>query len=141
MAERPTSTKITKRVYADFFTQFLANPVSGQLATVVNEASVKQAVKNIVLTNQGERLYKADLGGDIYKLLFENATPTTLTLAQVKIINALQRYEPRINIISVSINEEDQSAIDNNLVIINIVYRVINTEQNQNVTVAVERLR
>lgn len=140
MAERPTQSKITSRIYSDFATAFLANPVSGQLGTVVNEASVKQAVRNIVLTNRGERLYKSDFGGDIYRLLFENATPSTLLFAQVQIVNALQRYEPRINIINVNINQ-DPTLIDQNIAVINVVYRIINTEQNQNVTVTVERLR
>ena len=152
MASRPTSDKIIQRKYSDFINSFKANPVSGQLGTVVNENSVKQAVKNIVLTNKGERLYKSDFGGDVYRMLFENVTDQSILLAQAQIRTSLKAYEPRIDLISVTINSKDEVSsistsseraqyLDQNALIINVVYRIINTEQVQNVNIAVERLR
>lgn len=152
MASRPTSDSITTRKYSDFINSFSANPVSGQLGVVVNEASVKQSVRNIVLTNRGERIYKRDFGGDIYKLLFENATTQTILLAEAQIRTALKAYEPRIDVLAVNVNTIDSKSpttemisrfnlLDQNALLINVVYRIINTEQTQNISITVERLR
>ena len=155
MALRPTSDKIEQKIYSDFVTNMQPNPVSGQLGIVVNEASVKQSIKNIILTNKTERIYKMDLGSDLYKLLFENLTEETAVLAEAQVRTALKTYEPRIDVISVNVIFPNNRGIrgtqnnllpkfeyvDQNVLIINVVYRIINTGQQDTIQVAVERLR
>lgn len=155
MTERPTSDKLERRIYSDFTTNMQPNPVTGELGVVVNEASVKQSIRNIVLTNKTERIYKMDLGADLYKLLFENLTDETALLAEAQVRTALKTYEPRIDVISVNVIFPDSRGVrgtqgnllpkfeyvDQNVLIINVVYRIINTSQQDTIQVAVERLR
>lgn len=157
MSIRPTSSdRRTTRKYSDIQTLFQVNPITGGISTVVNDDSIKQAVRNIVLTNKGERPYNGNLGGDLYKLLFENIDEQVEALAKIQIQTALQRYEPRIDVVSVGIIGPDPSAQifeqvvrgseripipSENHITINVVYRIINTQENRNINIVVERLR
>lgn len=66
-----------------------------------DEASIKQSIVNLLLTNKGERFFNADLGSDLYSLLFEPLDFGVATLVQNVVSETLERYEPRINVISV----------------------------------------
>ncbi|MBL6760850.1 MAG: GPW/gp25 family protein [Ilumatobacteraceae bacterium] len=103
----------------------------------MNENSVKEAIKNILLTNRGERLFQPLVGSDIQSMLFENATPVTSILIRDRIESALQAYEPRCGIIDVEVIGD----IDSNTVRINVVFYVINSETPQTLSIDIDRVR
>ena len=53
-ADRLTIRQKKRKVYSDFFTNFNKNEFTGYLGTVENEEAVKQAFRNLMLTNHGE---------------------------------------------------------------------------------------
>lgn len=50
-----TPIKVKREVYSDFTMDMFRNPVSNDLARRTNENAVKEAVKNLILTDRGER--------------------------------------------------------------------------------------
>jgi hypothetical protein len=72
-----TITPLTRRreLHSDFHKDLALLPGRNDIARRVNENSVKEAIKNILLTNKGERLFQPLIGSDIKSMLFENATP------------------------------------------------------------------
>ena len=66
-------------IYADFTKDLAVNPVTGDLARIIDEEAVKESLKNLLLTDRGERLFQPEVGSDIRATLFENNTPATLT--------------------------------------------------------------
>ena len=74
----------------------------------VKEA-VKFNVKNIVLTNPGERVMDSDFGAGIYQALFLNMTDKLLLQIAERIQNQLSTYAPYItvNLINVRPNGEN----------------------------------
>ena len=75
---------------------------------VKNENAIKQSIKNLVLTQKGEKLFQPEIGSGVYELLFEPMDPFTADSIRDEIINTLGQYEPRITIQGVRVmpNEE-----------------------------------
>ena len=71
MATSPLSSKV---LYSDFFTNLDNNPVSEDVAVKTNENAIRQSIRNLLMTNRGERPFQPDLGGNITAMLFENTT-------------------------------------------------------------------
>lgn len=132
-------TPITKKreTYSDFPKDMYLNPVSFDISRKFNEESVKEAIKNLILTNRGERLFQPDVGSDVRKLLFENFTPATTIVIKERIETAIKRYEPRAELLDVSVI----GAPDQNAVQIQIAFSVSMVEDPITLNVIVDRLR
>ena len=134
-------TPLTKRreIYSDILKTPYSNrnPVSDDLTKKVNEEAVKESIKNLILTNRGERLMQPDVGSDLRKLLFENYTPATNKIVETLIKNTIKNYEPRAEIIGVSIVGEP----DRNSVMVNIVFATKLVEDPISFNVMIERIR
>ena len=63
----PTYTK----TFRDLDFDFTANPVTGDVATVKDATSVKRGIRNILLTENQERLFQPEIGSGLKNLLFE----------------------------------------------------------------------
>ena len=85
--------KIT--IYQDFKKSLERSPVSNDLTVFKDEDAVKESIKNLILTNRGERLMQPNLGGDVQAMLFENITPSVITLIEDKIRDTIEINEPR----------------------------------------------
>lgn len=107
--------KVTR--YTDLPNSFAVNPTTGYLGVLTNEDSIKQAMKNLIMTNLGERFYSTKKGCKIKGSLFENPeVPGTLEVVRLQIINCIQAYEPRIPASNITILD------DENGIRVNIVY-------------------
>ena len=133
-----TITPLTRRreLHSDFHKDLALLPGRNDLARRVNENSVKEAIKNILLTNKGERLFQPLVGSDINSMLFENATPVTAILIKDRIESALNSYEPRCSIVDVEVIRD----VDSNSVRINVVFYVINNETPQTLSIDINKL-
>lgn len=96
-------------VYSDFLTNFDRNPTTDNLALNINENAVKRAVRNIVLTNVGERFYNSSKGTRIRNGLFELFDPVTKNLLEIQIKETITALEPRASPLHVLVEEEQDS--------------------------------
>lgn len=124
-------------VYKDFDLRFVAHPVTGRLQTVKNSQSIKQAVKNLILTNFYERPYRPNFGSSVRSHLFENYTAFTEENLQYAIKTALENYEPRVELIDIRFEGNP----DRNELSISIIFRPINTTENVTINLSLERVR
>ncbi len=51
--------------FSDMFTDFSRHAVTGELNKKTNQSSVKQSVKNLLLTNKYERLFEPNIGSNL----------------------------------------------------------------------------
>ena len=84
--------------FKDISLSFGRNKVTDDLLLKKDDAAVKQAVQNIILTNKGERLYDDQYGSNVRSYLFEPLDLATSSSIADEISGALGRYEPRIRI-------------------------------------------
>jgi phage baseplate assembly protein W len=94
-------------------------------------------MRNLMLTDRGERLMQPNLGAGLKELLFENLTPATLELIKDRVQSTLEIYEPRADIIDVTV----AGSLDENEVYVNVRFYINNREQPITLDVILERTR
>jgi phage baseplate assembly protein W len=114
----------TFQTFKDLNITFKPHPVTGDLTTVKDEAAIKQAIINLLLTNRGERLFAPRIGSSLSDLLFEILDFGTASLVNTEITNTLNTYEPRIRVLSLSTNPN----FDDNGFDVELVFEVVGRE-------------
>ena len=127
----------TREFFSDFGSNLEKIPGRSDLARKVNEAAVKESVKNLVLTDRGERLMQPEIGCDIRGSLFELATPNTILILKENIKTTLRTYEPRITVKDVLV----QGNVDRNEIAVEIIFSVINSSRDSSLTIDLDRVR
>jgi phage baseplate assembly protein W len=133
-----TSTLITSRQveYSDIDLLFAVNS-NGVLYKKKDAAAVKQAVKNLILTNYYEKPFELFYGGNIRALLFELADDDIEDDVREQIASAINAYEPRALIRNIDVNYQE----DRNSLSVTIEFQVVNTEEVVTFTTSLSRLR
>lgn len=125
------------RTFSDIDMGFLPNPVSKDISRKYDENAIKQSIKNIIMTKNFERPFHSDIGSQISALLFEPITPLLRASIKKTIINTITTYEPRVNLLDVSV----LLSPDNNGVYVTIVFSIVNTSTPISVDLFLERTR
>jgi phage baseplate assembly protein W len=101
------------QTFKDLSVTFKKHPVTDDLVVVKDKAAIIQSIRNLLLTQKGERPFQPDLGSDIYRLLFEPLDFATSALIRQAVLETLNNYEPRISIDTVSVlPDEDNNGYD-----------------------------
>lgn len=124
-------------LYQDFKKNLELSPISSDITLNKDDESVKEAIRNLILTDRGERLMQPNLGGNIRAMLFENLTPATVKLMEEQVRTTIELYEPRAELIDVTVSAN----LDSNEVAITIEFYVTNDEQPVSLSVFLERTR
>lgn len=132
-----TSLTVQQEHYSDFLDNLDFHPTKLDLLRNTNEEAVKGSIRNILLTNRGERLYDSNLGSDIRKILFENFSPAMESVLADLIRTAIENHEPRAKIIDIFVNSD----VDNNYVAVTLVFSVINKEELITLKLILNRIR
>lgn len=132
-----TPQRSKQELYSDFFTDFAVYETTRDVAQLVNEEAVKTSIRNLLLTNRGDRLFNSGLGSDIRALLFDNAGPATEQILSDYVRKTIQNYEPRANIIDIIVNLET----DDNTANVGIVFNVINNSEPVVLELVLNRIR
>ncbi|HVC12453.1 MAG TPA: GPW/gp25 family protein [Burkholderiales bacterium] len=103
------------------------DPRTGEVAIAEHEADIRQAILIILETAPGERVMRPDFGCGIHELVFAAIDSTTLQRVRSTVEEALRRYEPRIDVLGVSVDEA-AAAADGRLAV-EVEYRVRKTNQ------------
>ena len=128
----------TEVVYRDFDMRFIPHPVTGKLILRKNDESVKQALKNLILTDLGERRYRPLFGSTVRRSLFDNYTSFTQDNIRSAIKTAIKNYEPqRVELLDIIFTGDP----DKNELNIAVVFRSNNATEATTLNLSVERVR
>ena len=132
-------TPLTKKpnLYSDFHKDLRISPISKDIALLKDEDAVKESIKNLILTDPGERLMQPYIGGGIRSLLFENITPGVLKVIESRCADTIKIYEPRAELIDVTAS----SFYDDNKVNVNIQFYIKNVDRPIALDLILERIR
>ena len=107
--------------FKDISMSFKFNPLSGDLIGLKNENAIARAVRNIVLTTPGEKFFDPDFGSSVSEILFENVDEITAISIEDEIKSSLKNYEPRVELINVTVDPN----FDENQFDVRITYRIV----------------
>ncbi len=142
MAQTFSSEKFTassKKIeyFSDFTTDLDVHPGKKDISRIINEDAVKRSIRNLVLTNTGERLFQPGIGANLSRVLFELADNDALDLAQDQVLSTLRLYEKRAKIIEVVANLSP----DSNSISLTVIFSVINTGKTSTLGLILNRVR
>lgn len=109
------------RSFKDFSVGFSKNALTDDLSVVTNENSIKQAVKNLILTTPGEKPFQPLVGSSVNELLFEPLDGFTVDALRDEIINTIIQFEPRVQIQNVDVTP----IYEGNKLNVSIEYKVV----------------
>ena len=125
-----------KRVYSDIDLTFAKKP-DGDVFKKQNVADVKQAVKNLLLTNFGEKPFNPFFGGNLNDFLFELNDGINEVDVEDEVRRAIENHEPRAQVLDV----EAIALPDNNDIRVTITFKVVSLDEQVSITVSLARLR
>jgi len=113
--------------FVDVNPNFTKHPVTGDIGVLKNEDAIKQAVKNIVMVQLGEKFFNPLFGTSSNNLLFENYDSILVDQLAVEIEDAINLYEPRVTFDNIELFDD----IPNNSIKFNINYTIIGSPLDQ----------
>lgn len=102
------------------------DPVTGQVALSEYEDDIREAIRLLLETAPGERVMRPDFGCGIHELVFEVIDTTTLQRVRTLVQDALERYEARVELLALDVNDDESM---NGRLLIELEYRVRRTNQ------------
>lgn len=108
---------------------------NGRVAWSEGTQNIRESIKIILLTELGERLMLSEFGAGLKKFLYEPNTVETRRLIEEQITQALNQWEPRIQLQEVNVEEDTN---DSQQAIATITYKLTATQQIIGVSVQVK---
>jgi phage baseplate assembly protein W len=128
----------SNREYLDLDIAFAAKG-AGDVYKKESLASVKQALKLLLMTNRTEKPFSPYFGANMQSYLFELADKQTVSDINFAIRENIRVFEPRINPRTVQVKTNLDA--DNNSLEITIIFQVINSVDQVEFTTRLNRLR
>ena len=114
-----------KLSFKDINITFKKHPVTNDLVVSRDASAIKQAIVNLLLTNKGERAFNPGYGSNIRRFLFEPLDFGTAGQIQGNIINTVNKFEPRISIVTLDVLPNyDTNGFD-----VEMVYKIIGSDE------------
>lgn len=122
--------------FKDLSITFDKHPVTDDLLVTKNDAAIKGAIYNLILTNPGERFFNPNIGCRVSGILFEPLDFITSGLIKSEIEYTIRAFEPRVTLDNVEVEiDYDTNGFD-----VIISYTIIGQPENiQNLNFFLER--
>jgi len=114
-----------------------ANPTTADVYKKEDAAAVKQGVKNLLMTNFGEKPFNPFYGANLQSLLFDLADDGIESSIDLAIRTAVENYEPRALIRKIKV----KALPDYNSVSVYVEFLIVNTEEVVSFETTISRLR
>ncbi len=107
----------------------LRTDATGSIALVSREREIEEAIRLILGTAPGERPMRPEFGCAIHDYVFAPADPDTAGRIAYEVRESLGRWEPRIDVVDVSVTFDEQ---DQSVMYIDIRYSIGNENDPRN---------
>lgn len=125
------------QLFSDLNLNMPIHPNRKDIIPLTDIDAIKQAVKNLVMTNRGEKVFRQDVGGNITGVLFENYSQYMAIDIKVAIKRVLKRNEPRVKNITIQVTPTE----DKNAVTATVGFKLNNEQREFDLEFALNRLR
>ena len=107
--------------FKDVSMTFQINPQNQDLIVIKNETAIARSIRNIVFTVPGEKFFQENFGSRISESLFENIDEVSALEIKDEITESINRFEPRVRLISVDAIPDYQGNAFNVLIVYEII--------------------
>jgi len=126
-----------KKPWRDLDLGLTVHPIRKDIIPLKDDAAIKNAVRNLLVTNAYERPFQPSLGANLKGFLFEPGDAITRINIKNRVSQTLKRHEPRIAVTKVDvIDRTEQNAYQ-----INVSYTIKEYDTQENVQIILRRLK
>lgn len=126
-----------KKPHRDLDLSLKIHPIRKDIIPLKDDAAIKNAIRNLLITNFYERPFADDLGANLRGLLFEPAGIITNIELRSNIRDVIEKYEPRVSVTSIDITDN----IPRNEYLIEVFFNIKGINVEQVVEIPLRRLR
>ena len=126
-----------KKPYRDLDLGLTIHPIRKDIIPLKDDAAVKNAIRNLLISNFYERPFVDDLGANLRGLLFEPVGVITNIELRDNIRFVIEKYEPRVKVLGIDITD----IIDRNQYLIKVRFRIKEFNTTTDVEIPLRRLR
>lgn len=127
-----------ERTYSDIDLSFNPNIINeygkGDIYKKLDASSVKQSLKNLILTNKFEKPYRPSFGANLGSKLFELIDELSGNEIIDSIKKTIERYEPRAKILNIKVFSNP----NNNSLSVTLEFRIINTSVSETLNMSLK---
>ena len=91
------------QTFKDISASFQVNPINDDLIAVKNATAIARSLRNLIMTQQGERFFNPLLGSQVTGLLFENIDELTASAIKDEITTTIENFEPRVELTDIDV--------------------------------------
>ena len=129
----PTPT----RIFSDIDLTFKPHPSTRDLVAKYDDTAIKNAVKNLIMTQHYERHFHGEIGSSVTGLLFEIPSPAITAIIKQEIKDVIANFEPRVVLKEVDVNfSPDEHELD-----VKIIFMIKNTTRPITIQFFMDRTR
>ena len=107
--------------FKDISMSFETNPLNDDLIALKNSSAIARSIRNIVFTQPGEKFFNPEFGSRVSESLFENVDDVSAISIRDEIRSSIINYEPRVNLLNVSVNPNP----DENEMNVSVKYEIV----------------
>ena len=131
--------KVTARQvgHRDLDLSLKIHPIRKDIIPLKDDNAIKNAIRNLLVSNFSDRPFGRDKGANLRALLFEPADTITEVAMVQNIRKVIRKYEPRVKVLKISVNNQ----ADQNAYRIIVRFLIKEFDQQDNVEIILRRLR
>ena len=132
-----TVNTTTSREWRDLDLNFKIHPIRKDINKNRAEIAVINSIKNLISTRHYEVPFQPELGCNVQKLLFEPLDAVTATLIEREISETITNFEPRAEVVSLTVLAD----FDNNGFKVEMLFKIVNRTDPVAINFFLERVR
>ena len=117
--------KRAQKTFVDVSLAFEPNPITSDLTVLLNERSINNAIKNLIMIAPSEVPFNRDIGSNVRHYLFELIDPSTAMLLEDEIRRTIKFGEPRAEIQNLKVEARE----DRNEFMVSLWYKIIGYDE------------
>jgi len=126
-----------KKPHRDLDLSLKIHPIRKDIIPLKDDNAIKNALKNLLVSNFYDRPFSRDKGANLKGLLFEPADIVTRITMRKNLETVIRKYEPRVFIRSIVINDDP----DTNSYRINVNFKIKENDTDESVSIVLRRLK
>ena len=126
-----------KKPHRDLDLSLKIHPIRKDIIPLKDDNAIKNPVKNLLISNFYERPFAVDKGANLRGLLFEPADAITRISIKENIKKVIKKYEPRVQVKQIIVNE----LADQNAYKVLVFMRIKEFDTTQSVEIILRRLK
>lgn len=126
-----------KKQHRDLDLSLKIHPIRKDIIPLKDDNAIKNALRNLLVSNFYDRPFSRDKGANLKGLLFEPADVFTRITMRKNLESVIRKYEPRVSIRSIKITDN----ADTNSYRINVNFKIKEDSTDESVSIVLRRLK